>query len=143
MAERPDEDAEMDASDLYREEMVTDRRVGTIRVLHPITAEGASDPSRRPQFIGEAQIMTTVGTLPLSFELPGDTLAAAVAGYGEAAATALERAMRELQEMRRQAASSIVVPQGGGGAFGGGGLGGGGLGGSFGGPGRGGKIQMP
>ena len=132
-------DAEMDASDLYREEMITDRRVGTIRVLHPITTQGQPDPSRPTQYIGEAQIMTSVGALPLSFELPSESLAAAVAGYGAAAKVALDRAMRELQEMRRQAASSIVLPQGGGG----GGMGGGGFGGGpFGGGGRGG-IQMP
>jgi len=141
MAEQNEEmDARMNASDLYREEMITDRRVGTIRVLQPITAEGMPDPTRRAQYIGEAQIMTNMGALPLSFELPDDSLAAAVAGYADAAAAAMERAMRELQEMRRQAASSIVIPQGGGGMAGGGGFGGGG----FGGPGRGsGKIQMP
>ena len=141
MAEQNEEmDARMNASDLYREEMITDRRVGTIRVLQPITAEGMPDPTRRAQYIGEAQIMTNMGALPLSFELPDDSLAAAVAGYADAAAAAMERAMRELQEMRRQAASSIVIPQGGGGVPGGGGFGGGG----FGGPGRGsGKIQMP
>lgn len=132
-------DAEMDANDLYREEVVTDRRVGTIRVLQPITSAGTNDPARRAQYIGEAQIMTSVGALPLSFELPDESLAAAVAGYGAAAKEAMDRAMREIQEMRRQAASSIVVPGAGGGpALGGGGFGGGG----FGGPGRG-KIQMP
>jgi hypothetical protein len=134
-------DAEMDASELYREELITDRRVGTIRVLQPITPEGTPDPSRRAEYVGEAQIMTSVGALPLSFVLPDESLAAAVAGYGAAAKEAMERAMNELQEMRRQAASSIVVPGagGGGGALGGGGgFGGGG----FGGPGRG-KIQMP
>lgn len=132
-------DAEMDASELYREELITDRRVGTIRVLQPITAEGAPDPSRRAEYVGEAQIMTSVGALPLSFALPDASLAAAVAGYGAAAKEAMERAMHELQEMRRQAASSIVVPGAGpSGGLGGGGFGGGG----FGGPGRG-KIQMP
>lgn len=132
-------DAEMDASELYREEVVTDRRVGTIRVLQPITSAGAPDPARRAQYIGEAQIMTSVGALPLSFELPDESLAAAVAGYGAAAKEAMDRAMREIQEMRRQAASSIVVPGAGGSPALGGGFGGGG----FGGPGRGGKIQMP
>lgn len=145
MAERPDDrmDAEMDAADLYREEIITDRRVGTIRVLTPITTEGRPDGSRSPQYIGEAQIMTSMGALPLSFELPGESLAAAVGAYGAAAKEAMERAMRELQELRRQAASSIVLPPGGA-AGGGGGFGGGGFsgpGGGFGG--RGGKIQMP
>lgn len=142
MADRPDEsmDAIMDASDLYREEMITDRKVGTIRVLQPITPEGLPDPSRKAQYVGEAQIMTSMGALPLSFELPDDSLAAAVAAYAGAAKVAMERAMRELQEMRRQAASSLVIPGASGGM--GGGFGGGGFGGP-GAAGRGGKIQMP
>lgn len=145
MADRPDDriDAEMNAKDLFREEIITDRRVGTIRVLQPITADGLPDTSRQPQYVGEAQIMTSMGALPLSFELPDASLAAAVAGYGAAAKEAMERAMRELQELRRQAASSIVLPPGGaagGAGFGGGGFAGPGAGGGLG---RGGKIQMP
>ncbi|MCU0868265.1 MAG: hypothetical protein MUF30_01500 [Burkholderiales bacterium] len=143
MAEPAAQEAQMDATDLYREEIVTDRRVGTIRVMHPIDATGAPDAARPTLFLGEAQIMTTVGALPLAFEIPGDTLAQAVAGYGEAARDAMEKAVRELQDMRRQAASSIVVPgAGGGGAMGGLGGGGGFGGGGFGGAG-GGKIRLP
>jgi hypothetical protein len=33
--------------------------------------------------------------------------------FGPAAKTAIERTVKELQELRRQQASSIVVPQGG------------------------------
>jgi aspartate aminotransferase-like enzyme len=81
--------------------------------------------------------MTGAGPLPISFEIEADTLADAVDKFGEAAKEAIERTVRDLQELRRQAASSIVVPQGGGmGGLGPGGLGGGGLGG-------GGKIQIP
>jgi hypothetical protein len=140
VAEPALQDAQMDASDLYREEIVTDRRVGTIRVMTPITDHGATDPGRPVLYLGEAQIMTTVGALPLAFEIPGASLAQAVAGYGEAARDAMDKAMRELQDMRRQAASSIVVP-GAGGAGAMGGLGGGGFGG--GGFGGGGKIKLP
>jgi hypothetical protein len=88
-------------------------------------------------YMGEAQIMTGAGPLPISFEIEAHTLADAVDKFGEAAKEAIERTVRDLQELRRQAASSIVVPQGGGmGGLGPGGLGGGGLGG-------GGKIQIP
>ena len=43
----------------------------------------------------------------------------AVAGYGPAAKVALDRTMKELAEMRRQAASGLVIPQAGGGGMGG------------------------
>ena len=137
MADRPDpREPEMDAGALYREEIVTDRRVGTIRVMTPITADGRADDKRPMLFVGEAQMLTSVGPLPISFEIEAKTLAEAVARYGAAAKDGFERAVRELQDMRRQQASSIVLPPpGAAGAFsaGGGGFGAGG----------GGKIQLP
>ena len=103
----------MDAASLYREEIYTDRAVGTLRVLTPVTSTGAPDPSRPVVYTGEAQLMTTVGPLPISFEVPAATLAEAVANYAEAAKEGVAHAMHELAEMRRQASSSIVIPQGG------------------------------
>jgi hypothetical protein len=136
MAQKPEErgDPKMDAASLYREEIVTDRKVGTIRMLTPIKQDGAADSSRAVVYIGEAQLMTNVGTLPINFELEAQTLDEAVAKFSEAAKEAVERTMKDLQEMRRQAASQIVVPQGGMGGIGG--MGPGGV------P-PGGKIQIP
>jgi len=119
----------MDPTSLYREEIYTDRAVGMLRVLHPVTTAGAPDAARSTVFTGEAQLMTNVGPLPISFDIPGATLAEAVANYADAAKEGVAHAMREIAEMRRQASSSLVIPQGGalppGGPFGGG------------------KIQMP
>jgi hypothetical protein len=84
-----------------------------LRVLTPVTSAGAPDPSRPVVYTGEAQLMTNVGPLPISFEVPAATLAEAVANYAEAAKDGVAHAMRELAEMRRQASSSIVIPQGG------------------------------
>lgn len=131
MATGAELDIKMEAASLYREEIYTDRRVGTIRVLVPVAPSGTADAARPTLYMGEAQIMTQVGPLPVSFEIEAKSLADAVAGYAEAAKSAVERTVRELQEMRRQAASSLVLPGQGGGGFGPGGLGGGG------------KIQMP
>ncbi|BAZ93994.1 hypothetical protein TspCOW1_10400 [Thiohalobacter sp. COW1] len=124
---------QMDAADLYREEVITDRRVGSIRVLTPVTAEGATDPGRTVVYVGQAQLMTPAGALPLNFEIPAATLAEAVDKFSEATEQAVERTMQELEEMRREAASSIVLPKGGGEGMGGpgGGFGGGMPGGGF------------
>lgn len=100
----------MDATALMREEVYTDSRVGTIRKMIPVTAEGAPDESREIKFIGSTQIMTPGGALPLTFEIESETLHGAVNGFGEAAKLAVERTMEELKEMQRQQASSIVVP---------------------------------
>lgn len=131
MATAAELDIKMDASSLYREEIYTDRRIGTIRAMVPVLPSGAADSSRPVAYTGEAQIMTQMGPLPVSFDIEAKSLAEAVEGYAAAAKAAVERTVKELQELRRQAASSIVLPGqgGGGGAFGPGGLGG--------------KIQMP
>jgi len=137
MAQKPDDrpaDPKMDPRSLYREETITDRKVGTIRVLTPIKTDGSDDASRAVTYIGEAQLLTSVGTLPINFEIEAQTLDDAVKRFAEVAKEAVERTVKDLQELRRQAASSIVVPQGGMGGLGG--MGPGGM------PG-GGKIQIP
>ncbi len=103
----------MDANDLYREDMYSDRRVGTIRVLTPVKPDGTTDPARHTSFVGQAQIMTPAGALPLSFEIDAANLAQACERFADAARIAFDETMKELQEMRRQQASSIVVPDAG------------------------------
>ena len=114
----------IDPNSLYREEIYTDRAMGLLRVMHPVSKEGTPDASRPTIFTGEAQLMTNVGPLPISFEIPGATLAEAVANYADAAKEGVAHAMQEISEMRRQASSSLVIPQGGalppGGPYGGG-----------------------
>ena len=137
MAQKPDDrtgDPRMDPKTLCREEIITDRKVGTIRVLTPIRSDGSNDASRQVAYIGEAQLLTSVGTFPINFEIEAKTLDEAVVKFAEVAKEAVERTVKDLQELRRQAASSIVVPQGGMGGLGG--VGPGGM------PG-GGKIQIP
>jgi len=111
----------MDASSLYREELFTDRKVGTIRVLTPVQANGSPDLGRKVLYVGEAQLLTSVGALPLSFEIDAHSLEEAVAKYADAAKVGFEQAVQELQELRRQASSSIIVPDRGIGGLGPGG----------------------
>lgn len=103
----------MDATDLYREDLYSDRKVGTIRQLTPVRADGSPDPARAVIFVGQAQIMTPAGVLPLSFEIDARTLAEACERFADGAKIAFEDTMKELQELRRQAASSIVIPEAG------------------------------
>ena len=133
MADERNQDPQMDAAGLYREEMFTDRKVGAIRRLTPVTPQGETDSARPVLFIGQAEIMTNMGPVPLSFEIEGKTLDQAVGGFSAAASVAIERTVQQIQEMRRQAASQLVVPQGGMPNLGPGGPGGRG----------GGKIQIP
>ena len=119
-------DPSMDPAALYLEEVFTDRRIGTIRRLTPMKPDATMDVARPVLYVGETQVMMQqVGTLPIAFEIPAATLEEAAKQFGPLAKEAIDRTMKELQELRRQAASSIVVPQGGlppiGGGMGGGG----------------------
>ncbi|HWS69410.1 MAG TPA: hypothetical protein VN325_42135 [Steroidobacteraceae bacterium] len=109
--------ASMDATQIYREEIFTDRRVGTIRRLTPVTVDGTPDAARPVIFVGQAQVMTPMGAVPISFELDSPTLDGAVAKFGDAAEQAVQQTMRELQEIRREQASSLVIPDSAGGSL--------------------------
>jgi hypothetical protein len=119
---RPGE-PEIDPASLFLEEVFTDRRIGTIRRLTPVTAEGTPDMSRPVQHIGETQVMSNMGAIPIVFEIEAATIGEAATKFGTLAKEAIERTMREIQDMRRQQASSLVIPGAGGM---GGGMGGGG-----------------
>ena len=112
-----------DVANLYHEELFTDRTAGTIRRLSPITPDGQPDPTRSVLFSGQTQLLTPGGVLPLGFEMEVATLADAIAQFPHAVRVALEQAIEEAREMRREQQSRIVVPDAGGGL---GGLGGGG-----------------
>ena len=101
---------EMDKNDLFREETITDRRVGSIRILTPVKEDGTQDANREVVYVGQAQMLTPMGAVPLSFAIEAQSLPDAVAKFSDAANQALEQTARELQEMRREQASSIVVP---------------------------------
>jgi hypothetical protein len=124
----PTSDIRVDPNALFLEEVFTDRRVATIRRLTPLKKDGNRDPARAVLYVGETQVLTPAGALPIGFEIGAGSLEEAAEKFGQLAREAIERTVKELQELRRQAASQIVVPQGPLPPVG---------------PGGGGKIQMP
>ena len=101
----------LDPDKLYLEE-IFDRRIGTIRRMTPIAKDGKPDASRTVLYVGETQIMTPAGSIPIAFEIAAASLGEAAEKFGSLAKDAIDRTVLELQELRRQASSSIVVPQG-------------------------------
>ena len=101
----------IDITSLYREEVFTDRRAGTLRRLLPVAADGSLDPTRPVLWLGQTQLMTPGGVLPLGFEIEAADLGEAVEKFPAAVKQALEEAIEEAQQMRREAASRIVVPE--------------------------------
>ena len=102
----------LDPDKLYVEEIFTDRRIGTIRRLSPVTKDGKPDAARGVLYVGETQIMTPAGSIPIAFEIGAGSVGEAAEKFGPLAKEAIDRTVRELQELRRQASSSIVIPQG-------------------------------
>jgi hypothetical protein len=136
MAADDEMNTQMDAAGLYLEEVFTDRQVGTIMRLAPVDGDGKPDSSRKVVYVGQSQIMTPGGALPLNFEIEAGSLKEAAEQFGDAVQVAANETIERLKELRREAASSLVMPEGG---MPGGGMGGGIPGGGL--PG-GGKIQL-
>jgi len=107
-------DLQIDSQGLYREEVFTDRKIGTIRRLTPVGPDGNPDNGRDVLYMGQGQIMTPLGTIPLSFEIDAKDLQDAIAKYPQGMKQAVDETMEEMKELRRQAASSIVLPEAGG-----------------------------
>ena len=106
------QELKVDPDSLYMEEIFTDRRIGTIRRLTPVKDDGQKDTARAVLYMGETQVLTPAGALPIGFEIGAGSLGEAAEKFGQLAKEAIERTVKELQELRRQAASQIVVPQG-------------------------------
>ena len=115
------QDAGMNPNELFREETYTDQKMGTIRKLIPVCADGSDDTDREVQFVGSAPVMTPMGAVPLTFALDGSTIGEAAQDFAGKAQLAVDQTAKEIEQMRRDQASQIVVPgQGGGGGMGGG-----------------------
>jgi hypothetical protein len=113
-------DIQFDAANLYQEDVYTDRAAGSIRRLRPVLASGEPDPARPLLFSGQTQLLTTGGVLPLGFEIEAASLEEAIAKFPQAVQEALNQAIEEAREYRREAQSRIVVPEVGGAGMGGG-----------------------
>jgi hypothetical protein len=125
--ENPLPEIRFDAASLYQEEVFTDRTAGTIRRLMPVLVSGERDASRPVLYSGQTQLLTPGGVLPLGFEMEAASLEDAIAKFPAAVQEALNQAIEEAREMRREQQSRIVVPEAGGG---------------LGGPGGGGRIKL-
>ena len=59
------QEVRVDVANLYREEVYTDLRVATIRVLVPVRLDGTPDPSRETLFSGQTTLLSQAGPLPV------------------------------------------------------------------------------
>jgi hypothetical protein len=106
----PLSELKLDENSLYREEVFTDLRVGTLKQLTPVTIDGSRDLNRPMGYVGETQLMSQVGPLPVQTRIDADDLKTAIEKFPAAIQTAVEAMIEEVKELQRKEMSKIVVP---------------------------------
>ena len=96
------DDIRLDTGNLYREESFTDLRVGSIRRLQPVTTDGSDDPSRPVRFLGQTQLMSQLGPLPVQCVIEAANLAEAIERFPKAIKVAVDELVAEAREMQRR-----------------------------------------
>lgn len=104
------EDIRVDTRNLYREEVFTDLKVASIRQLTPVSSDGSRDLSRPIIFIGQTQLMSQMGMIPVQTEIEAASLEDAMQKFPEAIRGAVDELMDEARDMQRKELSRIVVP---------------------------------
>ena len=100
----------LDRKNLYREEVITDLRVGSIQRLVPIKPDGKRDEAREILYVGQTQIMSQAGAIPVSARIEALDLEDALRKFPQAMQKAVENLVEEVNRLRREQMSRIVVP---------------------------------
>jgi hypothetical protein len=100
----------VDTTNLHREEVFTDLQAASIRRLTPVKADGSQDDGRDVIYIGETNLMTQMGPLPVQFPIEAKSLDDAFSQFAEGVKGAIERLNERAKEMAREESSRIVVP---------------------------------
>ncbi len=99
----PDQiDFTFNKQNLCIEESVTDLKVGSIRCLRPIKADGSKDPDRQTLFMGHTQLHSPQGLVPLQAPLKATTLEEAMNEFPGAMKIALQEMMERAKQMQAQ-----------------------------------------
>ncbi|MCJ7756097.1 MAG: hypothetical protein MUP13_16160 [Thermoanaerobaculales bacterium] len=107
---QPLSELKLDHTNLDREEVFTDLRVGSIKQLTPVTRDGSRDLSRPLMFVGVTQLMSQMGPLPVQTKIEAADLQGAIDLFPSAVQIAVEAMIDEVKELQRKEMSRIVVP---------------------------------
>ncbi len=95
---------------LYREEVFTDMTIGSLHQMTPIKINGEIDKQRKIMFIGQTQLITKQGPLPIRFPIDARNLQQAVDKFPESMEAFVNRMIAEAKEIQRQEESRIILP---------------------------------
>jgi len=108
--EKPVKEIQFNQDNLYREDSFTDLQVGQIRMLMPVKPDGTTDSTRTPLFMGQAQVMSPNGPLPIQGPIDAKSLVEAMGKFPQAMEEAFKRMVSEVREMQRQQESGLILP---------------------------------
>jgi len=103
-------DLNIDKTNLYQEESFTDLKTGAIRRLIPVKEDGSKDEGRAPIFMGQTQLMSPNGPLPVSCMLEAVTLSEAMEIFPSAIKKEVDRIIEIAQKAQQKDDSRIIVP---------------------------------
>ena len=97
---------------LHREEVFSDLTVGSIRQLTPVKPNGEPDKTRPVLFVGQSQIYTQHGPMPVEFPIDAKNLQLAMEKFPTAMEEFVAHLVEQAKEMQRQEQSRLIVPGG-------------------------------
>ena len=104
------EELVFDKNNLYKEKTYTDLKTGSIKQLTPVKSDGTKDENRTPMFMGQTQMMSPSGPLPIQCMIEANNLEEAADKFPEAINATVEKIIEEAKKARQKEASRIVVP---------------------------------
>jgi hypothetical protein len=104
--------AKFNQQNLHLEEVFSDLTVGSIRRLSPVKQNGEPDKTRPILFVGQAQIYTQQGPMPVQFPIDAKNLQQAMDKFSEAMEEFMAHLVEQAKELQRQEESRLIVPGG-------------------------------
>jgi hypothetical protein len=101
-------DFTLDRSSLYKEEVFTDLKVGTIKRLTPVTPDGNPDKTRKTVFAGQTHVYTPHGPLPIQNVIQAKELSQAIKRFPEAMEQAMAQIIAEANKMKQDKDSPLI-----------------------------------
>ena len=105
-----DVDLSVNEDNLYQEEFFTDFDMASIRRLTPVKPNGIRDKSRKLVFVGNLNLMTPQGPLPIQAAIEAKHLKEAIEKYPDAMKDALRDMQEKVKKLQQEKESKIIVP---------------------------------
>lgn len=107
-------DFQVDKKNLYREETITDLKIASIQKLTPIHPDGTEDTSRETFYVGNTQLGTPHGPVPIQATLEAATLDQAMDAFPQAMEAETRKVIQQFQKMeaeqKKSKDSRIIIP---------------------------------